>query len=197
MQSFEGTTDADRSKSFLDKVASYNQSQIWTWHRVRTEKLMAVLRCIDDLPKDARMLIVGPRNEAELLLLHLYGFRLEHQRAIDIFSYSPKIELMDMHDIKFADNTFDVVYSAWTLRYSYDLKKACSELVRVAKPGGMVVTGFSHSKLNTDVTGALIEGGLSELHQMFEPHVDWVYWQESLKTTETNEEVTTIFRLRK
>ncbi len=195
MQSFD--PNQETPKGFLGKVGAYNQSQLWTWHRTRTEKIMAVLRCVASVPKNARLLVIGPRNEAELLLLHLYGFDLGNIRSIDIFSYSPKIELMDMHDIKYPDGTFDIVYSAWTLRYSYDLKKACDEIVRVVKPGGLVATGFSHSKMNTDVTGAMIEGGLQELHSMFEPHVDWVYWQEAMRTSPTNEEVTTIFRVRK
>jgi hypothetical protein len=195
MQSFEEKKEGP--ESFLGKVGSYNKSQLWTWHRGRTEKIMAALRCVNDLPKKPRILVIGPRNEAELLLMHLYGFDLEGITSIDIFSYSPKIELMDMHDIKYPDGTFDVVYSAWTLKYSYDLKKACDEIIRVVKPGGVVAAGFTHTKLVTDVVGAPIAGGLKELLQMFEPHVDWVYWQDAFKTPAGTEEITTVFRVKK
>jgi hypothetical protein len=195
MKSFENG-DVPKEKNFLERVSSYNQSQLWEWHRTRTEKIMAVLRCIDDRPKKPKMLVIGPRNEAELLLLHLYGFDLSDIESIDIFSYSPHIQCMDMHDLKFEDNRFDIVYSAWTLKYSYDLAKACSEIVRVLKPGGLVATGFSHRAVKTDVIGAPIEGGLDELLQQFSSHVDWVFWKEALPVA-TGHEVTTIFRIKK
>lgn len=186
----------DGSKSFLNKVSSYNKSQLWEWHRTRTEKLMAVLRCIDDMPANPRILVIGPRNEAELLLLNLYGFPFDRIESIDIFSYSPRIKLQDMHEIDFPDDTFDVVYSAWTLKYSYDIEKAVSEIIRVLKPGGVVATGFSHTQLVTTATGAPLSGGLEELHRLFEPHVDWVFWQEALPQP-TSKETTTIFRIKK
>lgn len=192
-------TAMDEAGGFLHKVASYNKSQIWEWHRMRTEKLTAALRCIDELPPRPRILVIGPRNEAELLLLNLYRFPFKDIESIDIFSYSPLIKLQDMHDIKFPDNSFDVVYSAWTLRYAYDIKKAASELVRVLKPGGLVVTGYSHTPgLVTSADGAPLMGGLKELHGYFEPHIDWIYWQEVLPTPEQgSNEITTIFRIKK
>jgi hypothetical protein len=195
MKSFEKSAKTEQT-GFLGRVSAYNQTQMWEWHRTRTEKIMAVLRCIDDRPKKPKVLVIGPRNEAELLLLDLYGFALEDITSIDIFSYSPKIQCMDMHDLKFPDGSFDVVYSAWTLRYSYDLKKACSEIVRVLKNGGLVATGFSHRNVKTDVTGSQIAGGLDELLQQFSPNVDWVFWKEALPV-DTGHELTTIFKIKK
>lgn len=187
---------APRAAGFIGRVAGYNQSKLWEFFRVRTEKFMAILRCIDAVPRDARILVIGPRNEAEILLLSLYGYKLTNITGIDLFSYSPRIKCMDMHALEFPGNTFDVVYSAWTLRYSYDLRKACQEIIRVAKPGGVVATGFSDSKIMSDVTGASIEGGLQELLGAFEPHVGWVYWQEITPVPDA-EDVTVVFRVTK
>ncbi|MGE0444225.1 MAG: methyltransferase domain-containing protein [Vicinamibacterales bacterium] len=184
--------------TFLGRVWSYNRSQMWEFYRIRTEKFMAVLRCVDALPPEPRMLVIGPRNEAEILLLSLYGFPLKHITAIDLFSYSPKIQCMDMHDIRFPDNSFDIVYSAWTLKYSYDLPRACRELLRVVRPGGVVVTGFSHTTAITGEVGAPLAGGLAELLEQFAPHVDWVYWQERTPVPGADaEEVSVIFRVKK
>jgi hypothetical protein len=195
MQSLDGKT-LEGSKSFLRKVASYNKSQIWEWHRTRTEKLMAVLRCVDELPRKPKILVIGPRNEAELLLLNLYGFPFEDMESVDIFSYSPLIKLQDMHELAFPDDSFDIVYSAWTLKYAYDVEKACREMVRVLKPGGVIATGFSHTELVTSATGAPLAGGLDELLALFKPYVDWIYWQEALPTARSHE-ITTIFRIKK
>lgn len=188
--------EGDDGKSFLHKVSSYNKTQMWEWHRIRTEKLMAVLRCIDDLSTKPRILVIGPRNEAELLLLHLYRFPFGDIEAIDIFSYSPLVKLQDMHEIDFPDDSFDVVYSAWTLPYAYDIKKVVKEIRRVLRPGGVVALGYSHTKESSNLDGYPISGGLKELHGLFEPYIDWIFWQEVLPLPESNE-TTTIFRLKK
>ena len=114
---------------------------------------------------------------------------------MDLFSYSPLIRCMDMHDLQFPDHSFDIVYSAWTLKYSYDLPRACAELRRVVRPGGFVVTGFTHTATVTEEVGAPIRGGLQELLSHFAPHVDSLYWQESTPVGEA-EDVSVIFRLR-
>lgn len=182
--------------SFIGRVAGYNQSKLWEFFRSRTEKFMVLLRCIDAVPRDARILVIGPRNEAEILLLSLYGYKLTNITGVDLFSYSPLVKCMDMHALGFPDDSFDVVYSAWTLRYAYDLNKACAEIVRVAKPGGVVATGFSDTKIISDVTGSSIEGGLSELLQAFAPHVGWIYWQE-VTPVPGAEDVTVMFKVKK
>lgn len=187
---------APQTEGFIGRVAGYNQSKLWEFFRSRTEKFMAILRCIDAVPRDARILVIGPRNEAEILLLSLYGYKLTNITGIDLFSYSPRIQCMDMHALAFPDNSFDVVYSAWTLRYSYDLERACREIVRVAKPGGVVATGFSDTKIMSDVTGAAINGGLTELLGAFEPNVGWIYWQE-ITPVPGAEDVTVVFRVKK
>ena len=68
--------------------------------------------------------MVGPRNEAELLLLSSYGFDAAKLTAIDLFSYTPVVRLMDMHELKYSDNSFDAVYSAFVITYSDDIPRA-------------------------------------------------------------------------
>ena len=189
----------DAPRSAMERVTSYNRSRLWELFRIRTEKLMAVLRCIDAVPRDAKVLVIGPRNEAEILLLSLYGFRLQNITGVDLFSYSPLIRLGDMHALQFPDDTFDVVYTAWTLAYSYDVKKACAEIVRVAKSGAIVATGMSHTSTRSDLDlSDITQGGVAEVLALFAPDVDHVYWQESSPVPGTDSaEISAIFRIRK
>jgi SAM-dependent methyltransferase len=190
-------------RAFNAHAFTHNRSKLWTFYRVRTERLMSIVRCVNGLPADPKLLCIGPRNEAELLLLHLYGFRLENITGIDLFSYSPKIRCMDMHALDFPDNSFDVVYVAWALTYSSDIARACAEIARVLKPGGIVAVAIAHSASDHVVdptnapVGSTVDGGVAELLAYFKPHVDWVYWQEQAPKGNGAWEATSVFRIAK
>jgi SAM-dependent methyltransferase len=181
-------------------VVEHNKNHYYEWHRTRTERMMAVLRCIESIPHDAKVLVIGPRNEAELLLLSLYGFRLKNITGVDLFTRSPAIQCMDMHKLTFPDSTFDVVYSAWTLSYSHDMQRACSEIRRVIKSGGVVALGFTgrDDGVRPDINHTPLRF-LDQLMQPFEQHVDWAYWKEVHSNSRHvgSETITSIFRLRK
>ena len=202
-QGTKSLENVDNAETFNPQAFKHNRSKLWTFYRVRTERLMSIVRCVNDLPKDAKVLVIGPRNEAELLLMSLYGFRLENITGVDLFSYSPTIKCMDMHNLEFPDNSFDLVYVAWALTYSGDIERACSEIARVTKPGGVVAAAIAHSAKTHVVeaagtpVGSRVDGGISELLGYFKPHVDWVYWQEQADRGEGAWEATTIFRVGK
>ena len=70
-------------------------------HRARTEKLCSAFKSIHGINIDtSKILLVGPRNEGELLLFRGHGFKKSNIEAIDLFSYSSSIKLMDMNDLK-------------------------------------------------------------------------------------------------
>ena len=53
-----------------------------------------------------------------------------------------EVKTADMRELPFPDNHFDVVTSSWTvhnLEQTSDRQKALAEIIRVLKPGGMVV----------------------------------------------------------
>ena len=117
--------DATSDDHIRTNVIPYSIRKMRGMDRMRTERLINVLRSIHDLDvQKARLLNIGPRNEAEVLLLRLYGFRSENISAVDLFSYSPQIEVMDMHDLRFPNDAFDVTYCAYTLRYSDRVDRA-------------------------------------------------------------------------
>ena len=82
---------------------------------------------------------------AELKVLHVapeYCFidRFEHMKNLeyitaDIESPLAKVK-MDIHDIPFPDNTFDVAFCNHVMEHVDDYVRAMSELYRVLKPGG-------------------------------------------------------------
>ena len=82
---------------------------------------------------------------ADLKVLHVapeYCFidRFEHMKNLDYITAdieSPLAKVkMDIHDIPFPDNTFDVAFCNHVMEHVDDYIRAMSELHRVLKPGG-------------------------------------------------------------
>jgi len=134
---------------------SHNMKSIY-WANNRMHLLLYPLAVVETLRPDARILVVGPRNENDLYTLVGLGFHLENITGLDLISYSPHITLGDMHSIPFPDATFDAVVCGWTLSYSTNPQRAADELARVAKPGGMIAVGVEYSTLTPDDEKSLI-----------------------------------------
>jgi SAM-dependent methyltransferase len=110
----------------------------------RMALLIKPLSALEQVAKDARILVIGPRNEWDLLLLHRYGFDFSQCSGLDLISYSPKILLGDMHAMPFADGEFDVVLCGWTISYSANPALACQEIARVCKANGTIGIGVEY-----------------------------------------------------
>jgi SAM-dependent methyltransferase len=168
-------------------------------HRNRTERLINVLRTIQGYSlKNAKVLCVGPRNEAEVLLLRKYGFRNKNVHAIDLFSYSPAISVMDMNSLDFPDNYFDVYYSSAVIKYSPDILQTVRESLRVTKSGGLMAFGFTFGMVSDLVPdGSALYGGLKDLFKLYENNIEWIYWQEEFFYSEGDTRATAIFKIKK
>jgi SAM-dependent methyltransferase len=131
-----------------------------------------------------KTLVVGPRNEAELMLLSSYGFDPAKLTAIDLFSYSPAVQLMDMHELKFPDNSFDAIYSAFVITYSDDIPGAINESIRVAKDGALIVFVFEHLAAGAGNRFGKnnLANGPDSLLEMFGTNVGHVYWREDFES---------------
>lgn len=66
-------------------------------------------------------------------------------------SYSPTIKCMDMHDLKFKNNKFDIVICGWTLVYSKNEKKCADEIIRVSKNNSVIAIGYAKRKKNKKI----------------------------------------------
>jgi SAM-dependent methyltransferase len=116
----------------------------------RMNLLLFPLSVIETLQRDARILVIGPRNENDLYTLAGLGFSLANIVGLDLISYSPRIRLGDMHAIPFPDGAFDAVVCGWTLSYSANPRKAAEEIRRVTRPGGIVALGVEYSTMTLE-----------------------------------------------
>lgn len=135
--------EKDRLVSFAIDYNEGHMKRFLESHVVRLIRPLSIIDPIYESAADARVLSIGPRNENELLHLASYGFDLRNVEAIDLVSNSPLVTIMDMHDLKYPDDSFDVVISGWTLPYSKDPKKALAEKMRVLKPNGLLCVGLT------------------------------------------------------
>lgn len=144
---------------------SHNLKSIF-WANNRMHLLLYPLSVIETLPRNAKILVVGPRNENDLYTLSGLGFRLKNVVGLDLISYSPRIVLGDMHDIPFKDAEFDAVVCGWTLSYSTNPRKAAKELARVVKPGGVIAIGVEYSIMTPEDEKRLIGYNVQEFDRI-------------------------------
>ncbi len=61
-----------------------------------------------------------------------------HELTLNIEAF-PNVDLVaDAHNIPFADNTFDSIFSVAVLEHVYNPEQVVSEMIRVLKPGGLI-----------------------------------------------------------
>ncbi len=151
----------------------------------KSELLIYPLKAIDFIDYNKfKVLSIGPRTEAELMTIRSMGFKWKNIKAIDLHSYSNLIQLGDMHELEFPDNSFDLIISGWTLRYSNNIKKALSEILRVTKSGGLISIGFTYAKNNeesydskTNKTEENILYSTSQLKEFFKENIRNIYFE--------------------
>lgn len=174
----------------------------------RSYLLVRPLSVIEALGPEARVLSIGPRTEGELFNLAAHGFSWRHIRAVDLISYSPKVDLGDMHDMRYASDAFDAVILGWVLAYSEDPVRAAAEVTRVTRNGGVVAVGVEVNPLSRDdivrTTGYLpgaqrrIES-CKQILGFFGSAVDHVYYEHTVRPVEAGKigALCVIFSIRK
>ena len=155
--------------------------------------------------QNLKVLTIGPRTEAEIFSLVAAGFAPQNITGLDLISYSPFVELGDMHDMPFDNDSFDVVISGWVLGYSQNVPKAVSEIIRVSKPGAYVAIGHESDPTPQDVLdekrGFSLKGTdfstSDEILALFDGHVDTVTFREDVPPDMTDQvcHVMVVFRL--
>lgn len=146
---------------------SHNMRSIYSANP-RMNLLLRPLSVIETLDAASRILVIGPRNEYDLYTLVGLGFRLQNLVGLDLITYSPHIELGDMHRMRFGDGAFDAVVCGWTLSYSTDPRLAAGEIARVTRPGGIVAVGVEYSTLDSRSEKALLGYQLQEFDKIGE-----------------------------
>ena len=90
------------------------------------------------------VLSIGPRSEIEIFSLMAAGFRRERIRALDLLSYSPYVEIGNMHAMPYGNDCFDAVFLGWVLGYSREPAVAAREVVRVCRDRAIVVASADY-----------------------------------------------------
>lgn len=130
-----------------DMTLYHNMFGIWQTND-RFIKLASPLFSLETFDPSGSTLIVGPRNEHDLLIFKSLGGSWKNTRGLDLITYSPKIDLGDMHSMPYQENTYDTVICGWTLSYSDNPSAAVSEMLRVLKPGGLLALAVEYSELS-------------------------------------------------
>jgi hypothetical protein len=158
---------------------------------------------------DLRVLSIGGRTETELFALLAGGFSLSNITMIDLFSYSPYVQVVDMHKMQFADNDFDVIVFGDTLAYSKEPDVAVKEIIRVAKNKAVISTAHGCTKGYTPLweksvgdpsaegfTGISVQS-TEDILRLFAGHVGQIYARferEPVRTAQLNR-VLTVFEV--
>lgn len=132
---------------------------------------------------DAKLLAIGPRTEGELLCLFAHGFRLENIRGLDLISYSPWVDLGDMHAMPYEENTWDITLVSMVLTYSENPCKVVDEVVRVTKSGGLVGVSIDNTPESKKATEEKYGYSLvcaDDILKLFGSWVDRVYFSHDL-----------------
>jgi SAM-dependent methyltransferase len=155
------------------------------------------VRLIDEVtaaqPSGGSVLCVGCRNSLELDRFRERGFA--DVIGIDVFSQREDILVMDMHDMSFPDDSFDVVYASHSLEHSYDVDRVAREVVRVARDSAVVGVEVP-VRTQQSAADRVVFSGLDEVRDVFREHVrEEVLGEEAAPHTETNEQGTDVARL--
>jgi SAM-dependent methyltransferase len=159
--------------------------------------------------RGVRVLSIGPRTEGELFNLVAHGFEPGLVRGCDLISYSPWIDLGDMHALPYDDDAWDAVVLGWVLAYSDRKQQAADEIVRVARDGAVVAVGVEYSRMTNEeqlaAYGYLAGSSerimnLPDILKYFEGHIGQIYFSHDVEDRRKDEEVVAlvaVFSIRK
>ena len=203
---FEGTSEAISENALRHNLGALSRSVVKSARTHVLVRPLTVIQRVRPRLRDLRVLSIGPRAEGELLNLLAHGFRWRNITGLDLFSYSPKIDVGDMHDMSYPDDSFDVVVASRVLGYSESPARAAAEMVRVTRPGGVIAVNTGDLQADTSRTmrrgyqpGADCRlNGLADLLDMFGDAVDHVYHchDPAAETSDHRGSIVAIFSIR-
>ena len=123
-----------------------------------------------------QMLCVGCRNAFEIDYFESLG--IDSVTGADLFSFDPRIKVMDMHDLQFADGSFDVLYAGDSFEHALDPVAAAGEFLRVVKPGGYLALAVP-ANYQTDETDRIPFSDFDDLYSFFSEGLGEVVFKES------------------
>ncbi len=139
-----------------------------------------MLEQIRNFAKDRKnkILSIGSCNALEIHAFKGYGY----DNIIGIDLVKPEkdknlIKIMDMHNLKFKDDSFDLIYCSGTFHCSYNPQKLSKEFVRVLKNDGIVCITVPVEFEPTEVYRVDVQS-LAGLYKLFSPYIKDKLWSE-------------------
>lgn len=160
------------------------------WLAVNRSYLLLYPLAALHINKNTPLLCIGPRSEGEILNCRGLGFK--NTRGLDLISYSPWVDLGDMHSMPYEDNQFGVVIMGWVLAYSENRVKAAKEALRIVKDGGVIAVGVEYTnelaseaskKVGYELCDKDRMESVAEILDLFSPHVDRTLFMQDLPST--------------
>ena len=122
----------------------------------KSRKSIFVKKLDDEIPMGSNILEAGCGTGQMSIVLsryarQIYGIDLSKGSLIEAKQFINSNDIKSVHLFRmnifklfFEENTFDVIISNGVLHHTYNPKLAFSKLVRVLKPGGIIVIGLYH-----------------------------------------------------
>ncbi len=171
----------------LDRSLSRRENDPGVGQRILVDSAASIA------PPNAAVLCVGCRNGLELEAFRAKG--IGDVRGIDLFSQRPDVLVMDMHDMSFADDSFDIVYTSHSLEHAFDVDQAVREMVRVARPSAVIAVEvpIAHKGSAADL---VVFDGIEMLERVFGDAVgDVLLREEEPARSARNDQGSTVARL--
>lgn len=143
--------------------------------KLRTQLLIDQVLASTVVRAESTVLCIGSRNSFELECFAQGG--VVNVVGIDLFSEDPGILVMDMHELKFADDRFDIIYACHSLEHAYDANVVTREIIRVARHGALAAIEVPIQYETTDADRIDFQN-LDGLLKLFQGHVGSVLWSE-------------------
>jgi SAM-dependent methyltransferase len=173
----------EQSRKYLDEQLS---ATYWKKDRDGSERYRYLIdqlaNCIDI--SKSKILCVGSRNIGEISYFRERG--AHDVVGIDLFSEDKEILVMDMHDMRFPDDSFNVVLSSHSLEHSLDPQKVASEFIRVVRNSGIIAieVPVNYQTTNIDLWDFKT---VENLKSYFMPYIKEIYLEEYELVSEDKE----------
>lgn len=103
--------------------------------RLRTQILIDKLSELTNL-SERNVLCIGARNMVEIN--YFRNKNVKNVIGIDLYSEHADIQVMDMHQMTFPDESFDIVYACHSLEHAHNIIKVINEIMRVTRPNAFI-----------------------------------------------------------
>ena len=154
----DGNSLTKIQSDFYNDVKFPNYDDVEDFGRLldKSRRSMLVKKLDDEIPMKSNILEAGCGTGQMSIVLsryarQIYGIDLSKGSLTEAKQFINSNDIKSVHLFRmnifklfFKENTFDVIISNGVLHHTYNPKLAFSKLVRVLKPGGIIVIGLYH-----------------------------------------------------